>query len=274
MNISTIARSVRDIAVKNSPAILTTLGILGFGTTVVLVAKASPEATEMHQVKKIERETFRDSSDMSEEEIKKARTDSYIHEAKVMGRLYGPPAVVGIMSIVCFLGANKIRIERHAALAAAYSLSTETLSRYQEKVIEKLGESEHADILKEATRDLVRDRTPDDYDHDTEVVPMGMVRCYDNVTGRYFWSTRERILEAESEINKRLLNETRVCLQEFYYALGVEERFNLGEILGWDVSSYYAKDNSLDIVFAPMLDDDKNPCLAINYHAQIFERDI
>lgn len=274
MNVGNLLRSARDVVAKHSPEILTGLGILGFGTTVVMVAKASPAATDIHALEKEERTRIQNWNGAEEDEKKEAIKESCIREAKALLPLYGPPAAVGVISIGCFIMSNRIKTGRHAALAAAYSLSTETLSRYQEKVIEKIGEKEHEDILKETTKEMVRDHTPEGYDHESEVVPMGMVRCYDNVTGRYFFSNKEKIMRAESEINKRILQETRLHLQDFYYALGLEERFNLGEILGWDISAYNAKDNCLDIYFAPMLDDDKNPCLAINYHCMVFERDV
>lgn len=273
-----LVRTAAGAVSRHSPAIFTALGIVGFGTTVVMTAKAAPAATDVHYREAWSREDARadlDNGVISEEELKKQVKDSYVKEFKEVAPLYLPAAGMGVISVGCFLMANKIHVDREAAVMAAYSLSEKTLATYQDKVIERLGEEAHRDILDEATKELARREVPEDLDPNAIVVPDGggTIRCYDNVTGRYFFSSRERILEAESAINKRLLNETRVELQEFYYELGLEDRFTLGEAMGWDISSpYFAADNTLNVWFTPMLDDDKNPCLALNYHVLIFER--
>ena len=269
-----LARTVAGAASRHSPAIFTALGIAGFGATVVMTAKAAPRATDIHYREMWDRDDARETA-KDEAQMKELLKDSYVREFKEVAPLYLPAFGMGVISVGCFLMANKIHVDREAAVMAAYSLSEKTLATYQDKVIERLGEEAHKDILDEATKELARREVPEDLDPNVVVVPDGggTVRCYDNVTGRYFFSSRERILEAESAINKRLLNETRVELQEFYYELGLEERFTLGEAMGWDISSpYFAADNTLNVWFTPMLDDDKNPCLALNYHVLIFER--
>lgn len=271
MNIGKAFESASGLVIRHSPAILTGAGIAGFVTTVVMAFRAGPTVSEAHNWYSNTRERVRNDSEYSEKTSKALIVDSYKEEALELAPAVVPVVLVGTASVACVLFANKISADRHAAVMAAYSLSERTLSTYQQKVIEKLGEDVHSDILDETTKEIVRTSVPDGYDREREVIPMGQVRVYDNVTGRYFYSTREAILEAESTINKRLLDETRVPLQEFYYELGLEERFSLGECMGWDMTSYYAN-NKLDIFFSPMLDDDKNPCLAINYHVIIFDR--
>lgn len=271
MNLKAIGRLVASKVAEHSPEILTGLGILGFGTTCVMVAKAAPSASISHMREKSVREDIEVFEATSEDATRLTR-ESYIREAKELGKLYGPAAAVGVASVACFLGASKIHMDRQAAVMAAYSLSTETLARYQDKVIEKLGEDVHSDILGEATKEMASAHAPEN-DPMLEPIPAGTVRIYDNVTGRYFYGTREKVVDAESAINRRLIDEVRVPLQEFYYEMGLEENFNLGEAVGWDLSNpYSARDNTLNVWFTPHLDDDKNPCLALNYHVMVFDR--
>lgn len=265
MNVQALIAKAAKTLKQNSATILTGIGIIGFGTTVVMVAKAAPSAKDIHDRESEIRDDLRDEGD--DEGIK----ESCIYEAKKLLSLYGPPIGVGVMSVACFIGANKIHMDRQTALLAAYSLSEKTLTTYQAKVIEKLGDETHSDILNEATKEIVRSNAPEGDEHITPVVPAGLVRCYDNVTGRYFFSSETKIMEAESTINKKLLTETRVPLQEFYYELGINDRFALGDAAGWDISLAYATP-MLDVYFTPMLDDDKNPVLALNYHITIFDR--
>ena len=268
MNVSEIVTKAAGKIASKSPTILTVMGVVGFGTTIAFAIKGTPRAAKIHNAHQVERHAIRNRKDDAPE-IRKAVVRDIWDEAKELAPLYGPAAGMGAMTLACFLGASKIQADRQAAVMAAYSLSEKTLSTYQKKVIEKLGEDKHADILNETTEEIVRQDTAPE---GALAIAEGLMRCYDNVTGRYFYSTREKIVAAESEINKRLLAETRVTLQEFYYEMGLEERFTLGEAMGWDISKPAFENSMLNVWFTPMLDDDKNPCLALNYHVLIFDR--
>ena len=279
MEFGQVLKFVAGKASKHTPEIFTGLGIIGFITTVAMTAKASPTVKEVHDIASCERANIRRAFDVvtadDEVALKNEIKEVTVSEVKELAPIILPIAAAGTISIGCFLMANKIHADRKTAIMAAYSLSEKTLSTYQKKVIEKLGEEAHKELLDETSKEVARNETPEQFDHETYLIPEGQVRVYDNVTGRYFFSTKERILEAESAINKRLLNETRVPLQEFYYELGLEEHFHLGDIMGWDISNMYmASGNTLTIWFTPMLDDDKNPCLALNYHVLVFDRTI
>lgn len=270
LDLKGILSGAAKFAAKKSPEILTGFGIFGFGAAIVMTAKAAPPAKEVHEIAKAERDQVR-SMGYSPEKEKALLRDSAAEEAKALAPMCLPVAAVALMSVSCFLFANKVHADRRAALVTAYSLSEKTLSTYQQKVIEKFGEDAHRDILNDTTKEVVRSEAPDGYHPELEVVPMNCVRCYDNVTGRYFFSNKEKIMEAEANVNKRLVDEVRVPLQEFYYELGLEERFTLGDAMGWDISMGTSV-SALDVWFTPMLDDDKNPCLALNYHVLIFDR--
>lgn len=277
MDFKAAVKAILDGARRHSPEIFVGLGLVGFGTTVAMTAKAAPTVRDIHEAASEDRRNLADATDIrtaeDEEALKRHLRELTIEEAKCLAPMVVPIFAVGITSVACILASNRIQANRKAAVMAAYSLSEKTLATYQRKVIEKLGEEAHQELVDETSKEIARTDIPEGFDHEKCVVPPGMVRVYDNVTGRYFWSSKERILEAESSVNKRLLNETRVPLQEFYYELGMEETFHLGESMGWDISSPYME-NTLNIWFTPMLDDDKNPCLALNYHVLIFDRSV
>lgn len=270
MDVKKILGSLLKLASDNSPAILTGLGIAGFGTTVVMTARVASRVEDIHRRRAWERD---DISEYGEEKTRKYDIrQSYAGEAKELAPLCAPVIGMGLISAGCVLMSHKIHSDRQTAIMTAYSLSTEALNRYQSKVVEKLGEEIHQEILDSATKEFVRDNPEKDVDPETLPVPEGTVRCYDAVTGRYFFSSREKIIEAESEINKRLINEVRVPLEEFYYEMGLEEAFVLGKKTGWDISSPYYNGGNLDVYFTPMLDDEKNPCLVLNYHVMLLDR--
>ena len=268
MNVSEVITKTAGKIASKSPTILTVMGVVGFGTTIAFAIKGTPRAARIHNAHQVERHNIR-SRKGDTSETRKAIVADIWDETKELAPLYGPAVGMGAVTLGCFLGVSKIQADRQAAVMAAYSLSEKTLSTYQKKVIEHLGEDKHSDILDDATKEIVRQETAPE---GTLAISEGLTRCYDNVTGRYFYSTREKIVSAESEINKRLLSETRVTLQEFYYEMGLEERFTLGEAMGWDISKPAFENSMLNVWFTPMLDDDKNPVLALNYHVIIFDR--
>lgn len=268
MNVSQMIGKAAGKIASKSPLILTALGVAGFGTTIALTIKGTPRAARIHNAHRVERYDIKRRGD-EPSATKKAIVMDIWDETKELAPLYGPAAGMGAITLACFLGASKIQADRQAAVLAAYSLSEKTLSTYQKKVIERLGEDKHKDILDETTEEIVHQGQAPEGSY---AISEGLTRCYDNVTGRYFYSTRERIVAAESEVNKRLVSETRVPLQEFYYEIGLEERFSLGDAMGWDISNPNFDKNMLNVWFTPMLDDDKNPCLALNYHVLIFDR--
>ena len=88
---------------KNSSAILTTLGIVGFCGTAALTAKATIKA-----VKKIERAKLKKekSNDLSKKEI-----------VTLVWKDYIPAFSLGISSTICIISAQKINAKRTASLA-------------------------------------------------------------------------------------------------------------------------------------------------------------
>ena len=272
MDVKKIVGGILKFASDNSPAIFTGLGIAGFGTTVVMTARVASRVEQTHKRYRWDRDDILMDQSLPEEKRKSYLKDTYVEEAKELAPLCCPVAAVGAISVGCVLMAHKIHADRQAAIMTAYSLSTDALNRYQAKVIEKLGEEVHQDILDSSTKEFVHNSTPTDGYKESTVIPEGTVRCYDAVTGRYFFSNREKILEAESEVNKRLINQVSVPLQDFYYEMGLEESFVFGKKAGWDISSPYYEGGNLDVYFTPMLDDDKNPCLVLNYHVIMLDR--
>ena len=257
---------VKKVLVRRSPEILTALGISGFVTTVVLACKAAPEADYFHILHAAERRSLRERGQKRDVEKLKG---SYIQEAKEVLPLYAPAIISGGVSIACILGAHHVQSQRTAAIVTAYSVAERTLSTYQSKVIDKIGEDAHKDLMQAVTDKLAEEDAPFDGGYSYSPDEDGKCLCYDRVTGRYFRSTPEDIRAAESDVNKRLIDEVIVPLSEFYFALGLEDRSFVCEGLGWDL----AKDK-LDVYFTSMLDDEKRPCLVLNYNVSILDRRI
>ena len=171
---------------RKSPEILTALGISGFVTTVVRACRATPRAATIHE--------------SYEWEIEKGNLEpkeAVLEEAKKIAPLYVPAVISGGASIACILGAHHIQTSRTAAIATAYSLTERTLKTYQDKVIEKLGEDGHEELMQLVSDKLADEDVPFEDGYSYAPDPSGKTLCYDRVTGRYFRSTPEAIREAE-----------------------------------------------------------------------------
>jgi hypothetical protein len=79
------------------------------------------------------------------------------------------------------------------------------------------------------------------------------------MSGRYFKSDREVIKKAENELNRQMLSDTYVSLNEFYDLIGLN-RITIGDDLGW-----YVNDGYLKLQFSSHLANDGTPCLVIDY---------
>ena len=83
--------------------------------------------------------------------------------------------------------------------------------------------------------------------------------CYDEITGRYFKSSQNKIKEAQNVINDRLRDEMWVSLNDLYYELCLPN-VRVGDDLGWNIDDGY-----LDIILSSRIAEDGTPCLTLDY---------
>ena len=165
--------------------------------------------------------------------------------------------VTGIISISCIVGASRVNAKRNAALATAYSLSETAFSDYKEQVIETIGEKKESEVQDKVAKKKLENESV--VNKEVFITDKGNSLCYDSVSGRYFYSDVEAIKKAENELNKRMMSEMYLSLNEFYYALGLRSTV-LGNELGWNIS-----DGLLDIHYSSQIADDGRPCLVLEY---------
>ena len=256
---SRIAKSVKVGLHKHSPEILTGVGIAGMITTTVLAVRATPKALIL-----IEEEKRRQNKELYEDAERK-RLDSHpkvdqlkpIELVRTTWTCYIPATITGALSIACLIGASSVNIRRNAALAAAYSLSESALKEYQEKVIETIGEKKEQEIRDAVAKDKIQ-RDPV-VNKEVIITGRGETLCYDTITSRYFKCDIEKLRRVENELNKRLISEMYISLNEFYYEIGLRST-DIGDDLGWNLSSGF-----INLEFSSQLAEDETPCLVIGY---------
>ena len=230
-----VFKSFGRVVDKNSTYILTGLAVAGTISAAVLAVEATPKAMKI---------------------IEEAKCETNLEKVKVAWKCYIPAGAVCLTTIGCIIGINTINNRRNAALAGLYSIAQSTLKEYQEKIIETIGENKERKIRDDIDKDKIIRNPPS-----KEIIFSGSgdVLCYDSLTGRYFNTEIENIRKIVNELNRELMNEMFIPLNEFYYALGLEST-KLGDDIGFNIDN-----GLLEVKFSSQLTKDERPCLVLNY---------
>lgn len=241
-NVSKFAKSLRTTITKRSPEILTGIGIAGMLTTTVLAVRATPKAMQLINTERIE-------SNVDELTV--------IETVKVAWKPYIPAIITGVLSTVCIISASSVNLRRNAAIATAYQISQTALTEYKEKVVETIGEKREQTVKDKVAKKNI-DENPVSK-NSVIITDKGNTLCYDITIGRYFKSDIEKIKKAVNEVNRRLVYDQYISLNDFYSELGLEHT-ELGDELGWNLD-----DGLLELDFSSQLADDGTPCVVISY---------
>jgi hypothetical protein len=239
-----VTQTIGGAISKNSPTILTGLSVAGLIGTTIMAVKATPKALKI--IEQLEDDWTYKAEPVTKTKIVKATWKCYL-----------PTALMGAATIGCIIGSNSINLRRNAALAGLYSLSETALKEYQSKVVEKIGK----DKAKEIKDEIAKDKINKDplKSHEFVIAGRGDTLCYDSLSGRYFWSTMEDIKAAINNMNKRMMNDMFVPLNDLYSDLELDGT-DLGDLVGW-----YIDDGLVETDFSAIVGDDGRPCLVIEY---------
>ena len=249
MNINNLAKSFAFSCKKHAPEILTGVGIAGVITSFGMIVYATPKALKNIEEAKKEKEF-----EYPEEDFTKIDT------IKASWKCYVPAGITCAASIACIISANAVNAKRNAALVTAYTLSETAMKEYQSKVREKIGEKKEREIHDEIVSDKVKSKEV----KKSEVVRAGKgnTLCYDLYTGREFYSSMEELKNGEIEANFQLIHEGWISLNDYYYAIGLDE-VKGGRDVGWD-----AMKGTISVQYSSVLNANGEPCLAIDFHVE------
>jgi hypothetical protein len=241
MNLSQVSNKVERTLTRNSPAILSALGVSGTLTTAYLAAKASFKAAAV----------IKDGSAAN------TATQRFKEDAALVWKLYIPAGVSAAITVGCIVGATRVSVRRTAMVTAAYSLSERAFSEYREKVVEHIGEKKEQAVRDELAQEKINKNPVTS--KEIIVIGSGTVLCCEMYTGRYFLSDMEKLRKEENNINAQLINQDEASLSDFYYGVGLPFTSFSGQ-MGW------TSDKMLELEFTTVMSDDNRPCLAFNYN--------
>lgn len=238
-----IVKRAEKLTIDNSPLILTSIGVTGTLTMAFLTGKATLRATELIAAEQERLDRHETSHPLERKE-----------KIKLVWKEYLPAAGVGVVTVACIIGANRIGMRRTAAMATALSVSQQAIAEYRDKVVEKIGERKEQDIRDEIMHDRVNANPPG------QIIRTGTgeTLCYDSYTGRYFWSSMEALKKAENDVNFQVLHEDYASLTDFYHRIGLGGTATSDDV-GWTT------DKRLEVEYTSTLFEERLPCLALNF---------
>lgn len=246
--ITTFAKNLGGVISKNSPVILTGLSVGGLITTVIFAVRATPKAMKICEAMRLDK-----VNDYEEE-------PTNLEYVKAAWKCYIPTACMGAVTIACMIGSTSISQRRNAALATVYGLTEAAFREYKEKVVETIGKSKELKVRDEIASDYVKENPVGK--SEVIITGRGDVLCIDKLSGRQFRSDIEKIRQAINQVNKELMTNMWMSVNDMYYYLGLAPN-DMGKLLGWDVDR-----GLLEVSFSSQLNEAGEPCLLLTYDVQ------
>lgn len=237
---------------KHSPEILLVAGTVGVVASTVMACKATLKVEEIVDDAKQKIDTIHEvaadpamAEKYSEEDSKKDLAIVYTQTAVKFIKLYGPAVVLGVASLGCMIGSNRILNKRNAALAAAYAAVDKSFKEYRGRVIERFGEKMDKELRYNIKAQEVEETTTDE--NGQEVVTKKTIEVIDpNNYSQYAiifddgnegWDpdperTKYFLIQQQNWANERLKARGHLFLNEVYDLLGAK-RTKAGAQVGW-----------------------------------------
>jgi hypothetical protein len=237
---------------KHSPEILLVAGTVGVVASTVMACKATLKVEEIVDDAKQKIDTIHEvaadpamAEKYSEEDSKKDLAIVYTQTAVKFIKLYGPAVVLGVASLGCMIGSNRILNKRNAALAAAYAAVDKSFKEYRGRVIERFGEKMDKELRYNIKAQEVEETTTDE--NGNEVVTKKTIEVIDpNNYSQYAiifddgnegWDpdperTKYFLIQQQNWANERLKARGHLFLNEVYDLLGAK-RTKAGAQVGW-----------------------------------------
>lgn len=215
------------------PNLVAAAGVAGFISSVVMAAKAAPKANQI---------------------LDEFEEDAPLYDkVKAIAPVYAPTVGMILISTACIVASNRAHRHRYAGLLALYSIGEKSLQKWQESIVEEVGEKKF---------EKVRERV---VSPNEDPVPAAIlldedrVLFFDVFSGRYFRmnsvETARRII---NDLNDQILSGDWVSLNELYFHLGLE-RVEFGDDIGW--AAYHG---TIQAQFDALLKGDR-PCVSISF---------
>lgn len=237
---------------KHSPEILLAAGVVGVVVSGVMACKATLKVQEIVDDAKGKIDTIHEVSNdpsmaekYTEEDSKKDLAIVYTQTAVKMIKLYGPSVALGVASLGCMIGSNRILNKRNVALAAAYTAVDKSFKEYRGRVIERFGKQMDKELRYNIKAQEIEEVSVDEKGKEVtkkstvEVMDPNAYSPYSIVfdDGNTGWDpdpelTKYFLIQQQNWANDRLKAKGHLFLNEVYDMLGAK-RTKAGAQVGW-----------------------------------------
>ena len=237
---------------KHSPEILLVAGIVGAVTSAVMACKATLKANDIVEESRTQIDTIHEVSENPEmaekysgEDKKKDLAIVYTQTAVKFIKLYGPSVLLGVASLGCMVGSNRILNKRNVALAAAYATVDKGFKEYRGRVIARFGKELDKELRYNIKAQEFEKVTVDDNGNETvttETVDVADPNHYSPYAiifddGNTGWDkdpelTKFFLIQQQNYANDLLKSRGHLFLNEVYDMLGAK-RTKAGAQVGW-----------------------------------------
>lgn len=245
--VAELQQKMQHLLTENASTILSAAGVVGTVGTAILTGRAGFKAAQLIQEENSRRETYEGNSVIFDDVERK--------EAVLLTwPLFIAPVGMGTATIASIVLANRISVRKAAALAAAYGLSERSFQEYKEKALEKLGVNKEQKLRDE----IAQDQVSKDTNHQVIMVGDGDVLFYDQLTGRYFKSTVEKVKKAEAEMCGEIYKHMSVSFSQFCHEIGLDPT-EYTEMVGWNMEQIP------EVEFSTTITSDDRPCMVMYF---------
>lgn len=239
---------------KHSPEILLAGGVIGVVTSGVMACKATLKVNEVLEEPKHNIDVIHESVEQgvnpagipyNEEDSKKDLAIVYVQTGVKLVKLYGPAVLLGVASLGCIIGSNRILNRRNVALAAAYASVDKGFKEYRSRVIQRFGKELDRELRYNLKAQEVEEVVVDEDGNETVVKKT--VQTYDPSAisayaivyddGNIGWEKDPELnkfflLQMQDYANAKLREQGHLFLNEVYDLLGAK-RTKAGQEVGW-----------------------------------------
>lgn len=196
---------------KNSPVILSIIGVGGVILTTGLTIKATIKATELYN-------SLENKNELTKKDIVRLCWKEYI-----------PTAISASTTIVCVLGANYLNQRTKASLVSAYYLLQSSYMDYK-RAADNLYENGDIKIKQEVCKNNYEKNNIIKINDDTTLF-------FDYESGTFFESSMDEILKYESQFLNTLNKYGKITLNEWEKIIG-NKPLEYGDSVGWCCNEY------------------------------------
>ena len=240
---------------KHSPEILLATGVAGVVASSIMACKATLKVQDVLDEAKGQLDTIHEVVENPEmadkytvEDSKKDMAIVYTQTGVKLIKLYGPSIALGIASLSCIIGSNRILNKRNVALAAAYATVDKGFKEYRERVIERFGKELDKELKYNIKAEEVEEVTVDEKGNETVTKKTIQVADLDDPNkyspysivfddGNPGWDkdpelTKFYLIQQQNWANDLLKSRGHLFLNEVYDMLGAP-RTKAGAQVGW-----------------------------------------